>query len=487
MGEIAERDIIVLYELPCPAPSARAKEEDANPHVVVPVYHGASGVKMYSQDLFGIPIYLAIPLEDTTSEEAIYATLVERYVPWALNPEQLYKRTVNITEPASSSDSPEDTPEKEELEEEDVTDMKIEQDEDHEMLPKSREASEVIEETNHGPQDNLFTIKAYAPVRNTYSYSGIMTDPVRNGTGETLQERATSTTKKKTTFNFKWSPSPTPEPPELINGKKQLITSEDTLLCEWDMNMLDFFFGITPSKGYKKEENSHWEQWDTFEHPDYLAAAKAKKATKERGITLEDCLDEFTKEERLGEDDLWYCPRCKKHQQATKKFELWKVPDILVVHLKRFSNSRFLRDKIDSFVDFPVESLDLGGRVEERRVAKEWIEKGNDLESLGISDASTKEPLMYDLYAVDEHLGGLGGGHYRAYAKNFQDDNWYHFDDTHVSNSSAKASVVCLLLLFNIGDISPRSLLPCSRIPTPIYYSIDVALRSLSVASSMIK
>jgi ubiquitin carboxyl-terminal hydrolase 4/11/15 len=100
-----------------------------------------------------------------------------------------------------------------------------------------------------------------------------------------------------------------------------------------------------------------------------------------------------------------------------------------------------LRDKIDAFVDFPIEGLDLGERVEERRVAKKWIEEGHDLESLGINDASTKEPLLYDLYAVDEHLGGLGGGHYRAYAKNFQDGHWYHFDDTHVTNSTAKDSV----------------------------------------------
>jgi ubiquitin carboxyl-terminal hydrolase 4/11/15 len=449
LGEIAERDIIVLYELPCPVNTTRAKDDDSATHVVLPVYHSAAGARMYSQDLFGIPIYLALPLEDSTSAEAIYAALVERYAPWSLNPQQLYKRTVAIPESTTpSGESPQETSDGDEMEEQDVTEMKLEQDQDHDMLPESREPSESREETitNLGPQDNLFAIKIYAPIRGGgYSYaSGLMSDPLR-GLGETLTERATST-KKKTATYFKWSQSSTPEPPELLNGKKQLITSEDTIVCEWDPNMLDFFFGIAPSKGYKKEENSHWEQWETFEHPDYVAAVKAKKATKERGITLEDCLDEFTKEERLGEDDLWYCPQCKKHQQATKKFELWKVPDVLVVHLKRFSNSRFLRDKIDSFVDFPIEGLDLGERVEERLVAKKWIEEGNDLESLGISDASTKEPLLYDLYAVDEHLGGLGGGHYRAYAKNFEDDNWYHFDDTHVTNSTAKASVVCTLL-----------------------------------------
>ena len=35
-----------------------------------------------------------------------------------------------------------------------------------------------------------------------------------------------------------------------------------------------------------------------------------------------------------------YCPSCKKHQQATKKFDLWKLPKILIIHLKRFSYNR---------------------------------------------------------------------------------------------------------------------------------------------------
>lgn len=49
-----------------------------------------------------------------------------------------------------------------------------------------------------------------------------------------------------------------------------------------------------------------------------------------------------------------YCPTCKKHQQATKKFDLWSLPKILVVHLKRFSYNRYWRDKLDTVVEFPV-------------------------------------------------------------------------------------------------------------------------------------
>ena len=35
-----------------------------------------------------------------------------------------------------------------------------------------------------------------------------------------------------------------------------------------------------------------------------------------------------------------FCPGCKEFVQASKKFDLWKLPEILVIHLKRFSYDR---------------------------------------------------------------------------------------------------------------------------------------------------
>lgn len=40
-------------------------------------------------------------------------------------------------------------------------------------------------------------------------------------------------------------------------------------------------------------------------------------------ITLGECINQFTLTEKLGSDDPWYCPRCKKHQMASKKFDIW--------------------------------------------------------------------------------------------------------------------------------------------------------------------
>lgn len=94
-----------------------------------------------------------------------------------------------------------------------------------------------------------------------------------------------------------------------------------------------------------------------------------------------------------------YCPKCKEHRQASKKLDLWKLPEILVVHLKRFSYSRYMKNKLDTFVNFPIRNLDLS-----KYVNPAALEPNPQL-------------YTYELYAVINHYGNLGGGHYSAYAK----------------------------------------------------------------------
>lgn len=47
-------------------------------------------------------------------------------------------------------------------------------------------------------------------------------------------------------------------------------------------------------------------------------------------INLDSCLRAFTSEEELGEDEMYYCSKCKTHCLATKKLDLWRLPPILV-------------------------------------------------------------------------------------------------------------------------------------------------------------
>ncbi|CAN6672361.1 ubiquitin carboxyl-terminal hydrolase 12 [Trichomonascus vanleenenianus] len=172
-------------------------------------------------------------------------------------------------------------------------------------------------------------------------------------------------------------------------------------------------------RGNYKEQRFHNEE---LEHEKRKIVER-----KQEGIKLNDCLDLFAKSEVLGQDDLWYCSKCKELRQATKTIELWTVPDIFTVHLKRFSSFRSFRDKIDDVVDFPIEGLDMSDRVGDREL----------VESFKVQESG----LIYDLFAVDNHFGGLGGGHYTAYAKNFVDGKWYYFDDSSVREADPRDSI----------------------------------------------
>ncbi|CAI5706047.1 hypothetical protein KXD40_009647 [Peronospora effusa] len=141
-------------------------------------------------------------------------------------------------------------------------------------------------------------------------------------------------------------------------------------------------------------------------------------------ITLHNCLAKFTECEQLGDADTWYCPKCKNHVRAFKKFDLFSLPKVLIFHLKRFryaQNSFYMhRDKISTLVDFPIEGLDLS----------EFM----------IGPQNGSKPL-YDLYAVSEHVGGLGGGHYTAIAKNPVNKCWFDYNDSHTSETLAEKAV----------------------------------------------
>ena len=40
---------------------------------------------------------------------------------------------------------------------------------------------------------------------------------------------------------------------------------------------------------------------------------------------------------------------------------------------------------------------------------------------------------VYQLFSVLVHSGGAAGGHYYAYIKSLDDNNWWHFNDTNVT------------------------------------------------------
>jgi ubiquitin carboxyl-terminal hydrolase 8 len=126
--------------------------------------------------------------------------------------------------------------------------------------------------------------------------------------------------------------------------------------------------------------------------------------------SIADCLDLYLASENMVGANQWYCSKCKTHRDATKKTDLWILPPILIIHLKRFNFNDYgqLGSKNNAAIDYPTLNWDLSKFVRSR---------------------GSERPL-YDCYAVSNHIGGLHGGHYTAYSLNRFNDQWYEFNDS---------------------------------------------------------
>ena len=138
---------------------------------------------------------------------------------------------------------------------------------------------------------------------------------------------------------------------------------------------------------------------------------------KSKEINIYDCFEAFRTEEKLEKDNSWYCSNCKKNQEALKKLEIYRAPNILIVQLKRFDckteniyEGLLKNKKNDSLVVFPIQNLDISKYVVEE---------------------NSKKDSCYDLCAISQHYGSLSSGHYTALCKN--EDEWYTFDDEKIS------------------------------------------------------
>ncbi|KAL8170433.1 hypothetical protein V2J09_022237 [Rumex salicifolius] len=156
------------------------------------------------------------------------------------------------------------------------------------------------------------------------------------------------------------------------------------------------------------------EKYDTHFLENLREVAKngppSKKARSEP-LSLYTCLEAFLREEPLVPEDM-FCPQCKEQRQASKKLDLWRLPEVLVIHLKRFSYSRSMKHKLETYVNFPVHDFDL---------------------TRYIASQNNSERQLYELYALINHYGGMGSGHYTAHIKLVDESKWYNFDDNHIS------------------------------------------------------
>jgi ubiquitin C-terminal hydrolase len=160
-------------------------------------------------------------------------------------------------------------------------------------------------------------------------------------------------------------------------------------------------------------------------------------------ITLEECLEAFAKEEQLEA----YCSKCKDVCMQTTRLTLWRLPPVLVIHLKRFQYTTTLRRKLRDLVVFPIEGLDVSmiaapdGRLSTGLGNASKTATLNDDATVTTDDTShsiSGPSSLYDLYAVIHHQGALSGGHYVASIKSESDGQWRLFNDAQIYEIHAR-------------------------------------------------
>lgn len=83
---------------------------------------------------------------------------------------------------------------------------------------------------------------------------------------------------------------------EQVAAPRPVVSTGDTIVVDWSAAALKQFF------------DGEANEWQTFEKMADPAIAQAEASRKSRTLSLDSCLRDFCKPERLGEDNPWKCP-----------------------------------------------------------------------------------------------------------------------------------------------------------------------------------
>ncbi|RYG39983.1 hypothetical protein EON68_04800, partial [archaeon] len=203
-------------------------------------------------------------------------------------------------------------------------------------------------------------------------------------------------------------------------------------------------------------------------HRDSIASTRP--VVEPDSVSLDTCLSLYSKETLLTGDNMYHCPSCARRVEARQSMQLIRLPQILVIVLKRFVylNAFGDTDKVEARVDFPLHGLNLRPWVaaddaraapvapaaaanttlaslrRTRRAsaatrgdASSATEEGTPAAHGSSGGGSTQPPPppppphgsepVYDLFAVCNHTGTLAGGHHTAAVRHPLSGHWYSY------------------------------------------------------------
>lgn len=103
---------------------------------------------------------------------------------------------------------------------------------------------------------------------------------------------------------------------------------------------------------------------------------------------------------------------------ARMRYRVTRLPQYLILHMRRFTKNNFFVEKNPTLVNFPVKNLEL----------KDYI-------PLPTPKENQKLRSKYDLIANIVHDGKPGEGYYRVFVQRKSEELWYEMQDLHVSET----------------------------------------------------
>lgn len=163
---------------------------------------------------------------------------------------------------------------------------------------------------------------------------------------------------------------------------------------------------------------------NTFEHYTNLSLPIPILQTDQQ-CNITDCIKTFSNAEMLNGQNQYECDCCGVKSDGIKKINIWNVPDVFIIHLKRFStdvgpNKNVIRiNKNPSFITYPFEHFDMFPYMHPLHA----------------------KHTNFNLVSVIHHYGSYGGGHYTATCKNPINSQWYNFNDSNVTHIPEQIAV----------------------------------------------
>jgi ubiquitin C-terminal hydrolase len=137
--------------------------------------------------------------------------------------------------------------------------------------------------------------------------------------------------------------------------------------------------------------------------------------TEKSNISIQDCLDEFTKKDVLVDDNMLECKKCNKKTKTIKQSSMHSCPKILILCLNRFKKMNNYISNVAK-INNPIA-----------------FQKNINITNYNSNKNKNNSECNYKLVGVVNHMGSLYGGHYTADIYDKTNDIWVNYSDSSIS------------------------------------------------------